>query len=103
MPPQPSTGRHSRYFCPSTVSHRASTICLSLRLPARPPVSPGVWGAGEFGAGVPQGGGLVRRWGQTTGATHTTHQQTHGAEGGVPEGWETERSTGRSDLPVQVP
>lgn len=55
-------------------------------------VSPGVRGAGEPGAGVPQGGGLVQRRGAAAGATHATHQQTHGAEGGVPEGEEAEEN-----------
>uniref|UniRef100_A0A3P9QHF5 Kalirin/TRIO-like spectrin repeats domain-containing protein n=1 Tax=Poecilia reticulata TaxID=8081 RepID=A0A3P9QHF5_POERE len=38
------------------------------------------------GAGVPQGGGLVRRRRAAAGAAAAAHQQTHGAEGGLPEG-----------------
>lgn len=49
-------------------------------------VSPGVWSPGESGAGVPQGGGLVWRRGETTRAPHASDQQTHGAKRGILEG-----------------
>uniref|UniRef100_A0A672Z4B3 Kalirin/TRIO-like spectrin repeats domain-containing protein n=1 Tax=Sphaeramia orbicularis TaxID=375764 RepID=A0A672Z4B3_9TELE len=61
------------------------------------PVCSGVWGSGESGAGVPQGGGLV--WGRrpAAGAAAASHQQAHGAEGGLSEGLNLEiGSTGKS-------
>uniref|UniRef100_A0A665SXU8 Kalirin/TRIO-like spectrin repeats domain-containing protein n=1 Tax=Echeneis naucrates TaxID=173247 RepID=A0A665SXU8_ECHNA len=48
--------------------------------------SAGVWGPGESGAGVPQGGGLVWRRRPAAGAAAAAHQQTHGAEGGLSKG-----------------
>lgn len=59
---------------------------------------PGVWCPGESGAGVPQGGGLVCRRRKTAGAAGATHQQTHGAEGGVSEGEELWKITTNSKI-----
>uniref|UniRef100_A0A3B3UIL1 Kalirin/TRIO-like spectrin repeats domain-containing protein n=2 Tax=Poecilia TaxID=8080 RepID=A0A3B3UIL1_9TELE len=44
------------------------------------------------GAGVPQGGGLVRRRRAAARAAAAAHQQTHGAEGGLPEGTATKNT-----------
>lgn len=49
-------------FLSLDVSNRPTSSCPSAHLAA---VSPGVWSAGESGAGVPPRGGLVRRWRQT--------------------------------------
>lgn len=78
---QHSTGHRSRYrlsVCQLANLSACVLTCMS--------VPPGVWSPGESGTGVPQGGGLVWRWRETTRASHASYQQTHGAKGSIPEG-----------------